>query len=162
MVNQKGEFPKTEKVSARIHASTKRKLNKLPYSTAEVIEYGAEQLFVEENKLEWEIGELKIEISKIKSKLHEKEALLQAKQNRLRDIAPSKLDEKTLNNLLISSAKEYAQEIFDAHGEDSLVKLENITAKKAVISTANEWGYDDHKFLVEVKNQLEILCRTFR
>ena len=160
MVNQKGEFPMKARVSTRVHESTKRLLKSLPYTEAEVIRIGAQYLAEESNLLEWEIGELKEEISKMKSKVHAKESLLQAKQNRLRMVAPKKLDEETLRSMLVESAKDYAEQIYKAHGGDSIVAIENPTAKSSIMSEGRELGYNQLDFLVEVKNQLQIKCQS--
>ena len=160
MVNQKGEFPMKARVSTRVHESTKRLLKSLPYTEAEVIRIGAKYLADEPNRLEWEIGELKEEISRMKSKVHANEALLQAKQNRLRVIAPKKLDEETLRSMLVESARDFAEQIYKAHGDDSIVAIENSTAKSSVMSEGRELGYNQLEFLIEVKNQLQIKCQS--
>lgn len=158
MVNQKGEFPMKARVCTRVHESTKRLLKSLPYTEAEVISIGAKYLAEESNMLEWEIGELKEEINMMQSKVHSKEALLQAKQNRLRIIAPKKLDAETLRSMLVESARDYAEQIYKAHGDNSIVAIENPTAKSSVMSKGREWGYNQLDFLIEVKNQLQIKC----
>lgn len=160
MVNQKGEFPMKARVSTRVHESTKRLLKNLPYTEAEVIRIGAQYLAEESTRLEWEIGELKEDISKMKSEVHSKEALLQAKQNRLRMVAPKKLDAETLRSMLVESAKDFAEQIYKAHGENSIVAIENPTAKSSVMSEGKDLGYNQLDFLIEVKNQLEIKCQS--
>ncbi|MBQ2651926.1 MAG: hypothetical protein IJF83_00065 [Methanobrevibacter sp.] len=160
MVNQKGEFPMKARVSTRVHESTKRLLKSLPYTEAEVIRIGAQYLAEESNRLEWEIGELKAEISRIKSKVHSKEALLQAKQNRLRMVAPKKLDEETLRSMLVESARDFAEQIYKAHGDDSIVDIEKPTAKSSVMREGRDLGYNQLDFLIEVKNQLQIKCQS--
>lgn len=160
MVNQKGEFPMKARVSTRVHESTKKLLKSLPYTEAEVIRIGALYLAEEANMLEWEIGELKSEISQMKSDVHSKESLLHAKQNRLRMVAPKKLDEETLRSMLVESAKDYAEQIYKAHGDNSIVAIENPTAKSSIMSTGRDWGYNQLDFLIEVKNQLQIKCQS--
>ena len=160
MVNQKGEFPMKARVCTRVHESTKSLLKKLPYTEAEVIAIGAKYLSDESTRLEWEIGQLKKEINLIKSDLHRKEAHLQAKQNRLRMIAPKKLDAETLQSLMVDAAKDMAETIFERYGEDSLRGIENPIAKSSIRKEGKDWGYDPDDFLVEVKNQLEIKCQT--
>jgi len=160
MVNQKGEFPMKARVCTRVHESTKRLLKDLPFTESEVIRIGAQYLAEESNLLEWQIGELKLEISEMNAELHAKEALLQAKQNRLRMIAPKKLDEETLRSMLVESACDFAEQIFSAHKENSLVAIENSTAKSSIMSQGRELGYNQLDFLVEVKNQLEIKCQS--
>lgn len=148
------------RVSTRVHESTKRLLKSLPYTEAEVIRIGAQYLAEESNRLEWEIGELKAEISRIKSKVHSKEALLQAKQNRLRMVAPKKLDEETLRSMLVESARDFAEQIYKAHGDDSIVDIEKPTAKSSVMREGRDLGYNQLDFLIEVKNQLQIKCQS--
>lgn len=159
MVNQKGEFPMKARVCTRVHESTKRLLKKLPYTESEVIKIGAEYLADESTLLEWQIGEEKLEISQMKSTLHAKEAHLRAKQNRLRLIAPKKLDEDTLKLMLKEAARDMAETIFKERGVDSLVKLESPLAKSSIRSQGKDVGYDPDDFLVEVKNQLQIKCQ---
>ena len=154
--------PKTERVSARISSKTKRQLDKLPYSTAEVIEIGAEYISTEVNKLEYQKGELEIIIADLKKDLAENEHHLASVNNRLRIVAPNKIDDETLQKMLESSALTYVKELVETYGsaEDALCKLERPVAKSTVRSTGDEWGFDPDKFLVEVKNQLEKLCLT--
>ena len=151
-MNQKGEFPMKARVCTRVHESTKRLLKSLPYTEAEVIKIGAQHLADESNLLSWQIGELKLEIAKLKSEVHSRESKLQAKQNRLRMIAPQKLDQETLQFLLVESASDLAEVIFNRHGLDSLKHIELNTAKASVISEGRELGYNGLDFLVEVKN----------
>ena len=148
------------RVCTRVHESTKALLKSLPYTEAEVIKIGAQYLSDESNRLEWEIGELKKEISLIKADLHSKEAFLQGKQNRLRMIAPKKLDAETLQSLICDAAKDMAESIFDRYGEDSLVRLETPLAKSSIRHEGRDLGYNEDDFLVEVKNQLEIKCQS--
>lgn len=159
MVNQKGEFPMKARVSTRVHESTKRLLKQLPYTEAEVIKIGALYLADESNLLEWQIGEERLEIERMKAELHSKEALLRAKQNRLRMIAPKKLDEHTLKLMLEDAARDTAETIFNRYGKDSLENLENPLAKSSIRSEGKDLGYDPEDFLVEVKNQLQIKCQ---
>jgi len=156
-----GEFPLEEKVSVRVDGKTKRLLKKLKdkgHNEREVLTFGALKLADEPLLLEWEIGEMDVELSAMESALFALKSRKQAKLNRLKVIAPDKLDEATLNNLLVESAKEYAQEIVSAHGLDSLSMIEK--RKKAVLVTGEEWGYDPQLFLDEVRNQIRILCQT--
>lgn len=161
MVNQKGEFPLDAKISARVKSSTKRLLKKLKQSghaESDVIEYAAKQLAEEPILLEWEIGELDYDIHNLESQLSDLKGKKQAKMNRLRCIAPKRIDEDVLQDMMIASAKDFAKDIFNSHGEDSLEMLEK--RKNAVRVTAKDWGYDPQKFLDEVRNQLKIICRT--
>lgn len=157
--------PKTEMVTARVSSKTKRQLSKLPYSVAEVLEIGAEYVSSESNKLDFEKGELELEISRLKKVISEKEHKLTAINNRLRIIAPSKVDEETLQKLLVSAAKNYANDLIatydDMDIETVLYRLEHVPlAKSSIRSVGEEWGFDSEKFLVEVKNHLEEECIT--
>lgn len=161
MVNQKGEFPLDSKVSARVKSSTKRllkKLKQLGHTESDVIEYAAIQLAEEPILLEWEIGELDLEIHQLESELSELKGKKQAKMNRLRCIAPKRLDEDVLHDIMVASAKEYAEDIFKSHGDNSLVMLEK--RKNSVKVVGEDWGYDPVLFLKEVRNQLKIICQT--
>lgn len=156
MVNQKGQFPLDSKVSARVKGSTKRLLKKLKsrgHTESDVIEYGALKLAEEPLLLDWEIGELDLEIKSLKSKLFELENRKQAKLNRLKIIAPKLIDQDVLNNMLRESAHDFAQEIFDSHGGDSLSMIEK--RRKSVRVAGEEFGYDPDDFLKEVRFQLE-------
>lgn len=148
------------RVCTRVHESTKRLLKKLPYTEAEVIKIGAHYLADESTLLEWQIGEEQLEIEKMKSSLHSKEALLRAKQNRLRMIAPKKLDKDTLKLMLKEAAMDTANTIFNRYGEDSLDRLENPLAKSSIRSEGKDLGYNEDDFLVEVKNQLQLKCQS--
>ena len=155
--------PKTERVTARISSKTKRQLQKLHYSTAEVIEIGAEYLSNEMNKLEFQKGELELEIANLKKTVAEKEHLLTGVNNRLRIVAPNKIDEKTLRKMLVSSASSYAKELIDTYDtpEKTLERLESVPiAKGTVRSTGEDWGFNPDDFLTEVKNYLEKECQT--
>lgn len=155
--------PKTEMVTARVSGKTKRQLSKLSYSVAEVLEIGAEYVSTESNKLDFEKGELELEITQLKKELAEREHKLTAINNRLRIIAPSKIDEETLNQMLVSAAKSYVNDLISNYEdiETVLYRFEHMSiAKSTVRSTGEEWGFDPEKFLVEVKNQLENMCNT--
>ena len=160
MVNQKGEFTKDARISARVHPSTKRLIKKLNHTEAEVVEYAAKQLANEPTLLEWEIGELDLDIAKLNSELYELEARKQAKLNRLKCISPERLDDETLANLLVDSAKECALNIYNNREEVSMDIFDNHAACNGVRAVGKEWGYDPNKFLSEVKNQMRILCQT--
>lgn len=160
MVNQKGEFPMDAKVSARVKSSTKRLLKKLKsrgHTESDVIEYAAKLLVEEPNLLDWEMGELDLQIAQLESELFELKSRRQAKLNRLKIIAPKMIDAETLNNLLIESAKEYSLDIVNSRDNFDLALLDNHTAKMSIMNTGEEWGYDPLKFYEEVKKQVENL-----
>lgn len=160
MVNQKGEFPLDSKVSARVKSSTKRLLKKLKekgHTESDVIEYAAQQLSKEPVLLDWEIGELDLQISKLESKLYELKALKQSKLNRLKIIAPKMIDEDVMNNMLRDSAKDYLGDIIHSREKMGTIlsfsDLDNHNARNSIRATAREWGYDESAFVEEVLNQ---------
>lgn len=159
-MNRKGEFTKDARISARVHPSTKRLIQKLKHTEAEVVEYAAKQLASEPILLEWEIGEIDLEIAKLNSSLYELEARKQAKLNRLKCISPERLDEETLHNLLVDSARECALDIFTNHEGCDVSILDNPNHARGVKAVGKEWGYSPNEFLGEVRNQLRILCQT--
>lgn len=159
-MNRKSEFTKDERISARVHPSTKRLIKKLNHTEAEVVEYAAKQLANEPILLEWEIGEIDIKLANLQSELHGLEALKQAKLNRLKMISPERLDDETLQNMLVESARECALEIRGNHEGCDVSILDNRTHANGVRAIGKEWGYDSGKFLSEVRNQLRILCQT--
>lgn len=160
MVNQKGEFPKSEIINMRVHPRIKRKAKELPFTYGEIFEVGIENLAKEIDRLMYQKGELELDIAELKKKVHAKEANLTAINNRIRVINPTKLDKKTLDVLINDSAKDYAQTIFNAHGVKSRERVELDQAKHAVLSTARDWGYDGTKFFNLVCEYLEKMCNT--
>lgn len=160
MVNQNGEFPMDQRVSIRLHISEKKQAQDLPFTYREIFMYGLNLLSDELVRLKFEIGELEESIHNDESLLNADKALLAAKKNRLRMIAPQELDESTLKSMLEESARDYAQSIFDRRGENALKSIENELAKSSIKNEGRELGYDGNKFLVEVKNFLEELCQT--
>ena len=160
MVNQKGEFPKSEIINMRVHPRIKRKAKELPFSYPEIFEVGIDHLAKEINLLMYQKGELELDIAELKKELHSKEANLTAVNNRIRIINPMKLDKETLDNLINDSARDFAQDIFDAHGDKSLERIQLDQGRHAVLSTAREWGYDGSKFLSLVEVYLKKLCNT--
>ncbi len=160
MVNQKGEFPKDARISARVHPSTKRLIKKLNHTEAEIVDYAAKQLASEPILLEWEIGEIDLKVARLNSELYELEALKQAKLNRLKCISPERLDDETLANMLLESARECALDIVKNHEGCDVSILDNKTHANGVKAIGKEWGYDPYNFLSEVRNQLKILCPT--
>lgn len=159
MVNQNGEFPMDQRVSIRLHISEKKQAQDLPFTYREIFMYGLRALSHEETMLKFAIGELEESLAEKEAEVHSLKALVSAKKNRLRMIAPQELDESTLRSMLVDSAREYAVSIFDRHGEHSLRSIESSVAKSSIRSEGRELGYDGDKFLVEVKNYLEELCQ---
>ena len=144
----------------RVHPRIKRIAKELPFSYAEIFEVGCEKLSKEINLLMYQKGELELDIAELKKDIHAKEANLTAINNRIRIINPTKLDKETLDNLINDSARDYAQEIFDAHGDKSLERIQLDQGRHAVLTTAREWGYDGSKFLKLVEDNLKKLCNT--
>lgn len=159
-MNMNGEFPMDQRVSIRLHISEKKQAQDLPFTYREIFMYGLRALSHEETMLKFEIGQLEESLAKDESQVNAAKALLAAKKNRLRMIAPQELDESTLRSMLLDSAREYALSIFNRHGEHSLRSIESSVAKSSIRSEGRELGYDGEKFLVEVKNYLEDLCQT--
>lgn len=159
-MNMNGEFPMDQRVSIRLHVSEKNQAKDLPFTYREIFIYGMRALSHEETMLKFRIGERERSLAEKKSEVHRLEALLSADKNRLRMIAPDEVDESTLSSMLVDSAKEYAESIFNRHGEQSLRHIENSVAKSSIRSEGRELGYDGEKFLIEVKNYLEELCQT--
>ena len=161
MVNQKGEFSKSDIINMRVHPRIKRKAKELPFTYGEIFEVGIENLSKEIDRLMYKKGELELDIAELKKEIHAKEANLTAINNRIRIINPTKLDKETLDVLINDSARDYAQTIFDAHGVDSLERINKLDqAKHTILSTAREWGYDGTKFLELVCGYLEEMCNT--
>ena len=150
MVNQKGEFPKDARISARVHPSTKRLIQKLKHTEAEVVEYAAKQLAKEPILLEWEIGEIDLKLANLRAEEHQLEALKQAKLNRLKCISPERLDDETLHNMLVDSARECALEIMENHEDCDVSILDNRNHANGVKAVGKEWGYDPHDFLKSI------------
>ena len=160
-MNQIKEFPMDCKVSARVDCKTKNLIKKLKqkgHNEREIIEYGAVQLAKEPTLLEWEIGELDVKINRLESELYSLKARKQAKINRMKIVAPNMLDDDVLHNLLVESAREYAESIVDDDFDVS--RLDSKLAKSSIMSQGKEWGYDPLEFLEEVRNQVNIICRT--
>lgn len=154
------EFPREEHITARVSGKTKRKLKTLPYSYAEVLTIGADYLSKEINLLEYEKGELEIDIAGLRKEIAKKEEELHNINNRIRIVNPRKLDKETLESLINDTALDYAQEIFDAHGVDSVERIERRMGKRSIFSKAEEWGYDQGKFMKLVRLHVQNLCNT--
>ncbi len=159
-MNMNGEFPMDQRVSIRLHISEKKQAQDLPFTYREIFMYGLRALSHEETMLKFSIGSLEETLAEKEAEVHSLKALVSAKKNRLRMIAPHELDESTLRSMLVDSAREYAVSIFNRHGEHSLRSIESGVAKSSIRSEGRELGYDGEKFLVEVKNYLEDLCQT--
>ena len=160
MVNQKGEFPKTEIINMRVRPQIKRKAKELPFTYTEIFEVGINKLAKEIDLLMYQKGELELDIANLKKDIHSKEAKLTAINNRIRIINPTKLDKETLDVLINDSASDYALTIFEAHKENSLERINLDQGKHAVFATAREWGYDGNKFFKLVEDYLRKLCNT--
>ena len=138
-----GEFPLEEVISIRLHASEKKRSKDLPMTYREIYLYGLNALSDEKVRLKFEIGNMEERIAKDESLLNADKALLVAKKNRLRMIAPKELDEDTLAGMLVDSAMECAESIFRRHGMDSIIKIESSLAKSSIKSEGRDLGYDE-------------------
>ena len=156
----KGEFTKDEVLTMRVHPSVKRKAKVIPYSYAEIFEIGCDKLYKEINLLEFQKCELELDIAKLEKEVHDKKAHLTAINNRIRIINPRRLDKETLESLINESAKDYAQELFNSRGEDSLSSLDSDNAQRIVRGHATDYGYDGVKYLKLVRKHLKKLCNT--
>lgn len=155
------EFTKDEVITMRVHPRLKRLAKLLPYSYSEIFEIGCNQISKEIDLLMYQKGELELEIAELEKMAHAKQANLVAVNNRIRIINPTKLDKETLDTLISDSARDYANDIFLAHGEESYGRVVgNDTARHSVLATAREWGYDGSKFLDLVLDELKKLCNT--
>ena len=105
MVNQKGEFPKSEIINMRVHPRIKRKAKELPFTYGEIFEVGIENLSKEIDRLVYKKGELELDIAELKKEVHAKEANLTAINNRIRIINPTKLDQA--KHTILSTAREW-------------------------------------------------------
>lgn len=155
-----GEFPLEEVISIRLHASERKRAKDLSQTYREIFLYGLNALSNEQVRLKFEIGKLEEKVATGEAKVNADKSLLAAKKNRLRLIAPAELDEDTLASMLVESAREYAQTIFNRHGNDSIIKIEGHLAKQSIKSEGRDLGYNEDSFFIEVKNQLEELCNT--
>ncbi|MBO6274811.1 MAG: hypothetical protein J6M91_04615, partial [Methanobrevibacter sp.] len=130
MVNQKGEFPRSERVSVRVTPSTKRLLKKLKemgYYESDVIDYAASRLAKEPILLEWEIGELKLKMIENEKEGLELKALHQAKLNRLKQIAPKMIDDDTLQSMMVEDAKDFVKDMIQrAERIDMVLTIESL------------------------------------
>jgi len=159
-MNMNGEFPLEEVISIRLHASERKRAKDLSQTYREIFLYGLNALSNEQVRLKFEIGKLEEKVATGEAKVNADKSLLAAKKNRLRLIAPAELDEDTLASMLVESAREYAQTIFNRHGNDSIIKIEGHLAKQSIKSEGRDLGYNEDSFFIEVKNQLEELCNT--
>lgn len=155
-----GEFPKEDTITIRLHYSEKKKAKDIPFTYYEIFKVGLNQLSKEINQLEERKSVLEAKIADNEAVLSADMAELTAINNRIRIIAPSKLDKDTLNQMIGDAARDYAHEIFDAHGNKSLIRLDGDVARHSVFETAREWGYDGSTFLELVVEHLKKLCNT--
>ena len=155
-----GEFPKDDTITIRLHAFEKKKARDIPFSYYEIFRVGLDHLSKEINQLEQKKAELESKIADNKKIVAADEAELTAINNRIRIINPQKLDKETLDNMIQESAKDYANDIFLAHRENSLESVGTDVGKHSVLYTAREWGYDGSKFLELVEDNLKKLCNT--
>ena len=152
--------PKDEMISFRTKGKYKRKAKTLPCTYEDIFVAGLEQLSKEINRLEHEKGELELQKATLEGELAGTNARITAINNRIRIIAPSKLDKETLSEMIGDASEEYAQEIFAVHKENSFERIQLDSIRHSVLRTAREWGYDGSKFLELVEARLNELCNT--
>ena len=115
--------PKDDHISFRTQPKYKRKAKELPCSYEDIFKAGLEELSSEINRLEHEKGELELEKSELENRLTHIESKIIAINNRIRYVAPSRLDKETLNSMINEAAMDYARDFYDHHKEKSLVVL---------------------------------------
>lgn len=152
--------PKDEMISFRTKGKYKRKAKTLPCTYEDIFVAGLEILSKEINRLEHEKGELELQKATLEGELAGTNAKITAINNRIRVIAPSKLDKETLAMMISDASKEYAEEIFAVHKKDSIRRIQLDGIRHSVLRTAREWGYDGKKFLELVEAHLNELCNT--
>lgn len=154
------KIPKDETISFRTKAQYKRQAQKLPCTYEDIFLAGLEKFSKEINLLEHVKGELELENAELEKTITANNARITGINNRIRVIAPSRLDKETLAVMIDDAAKDYAQEIYDTHKENSLQRIKLDSARHAILKTAREWGYDGNKFLELVEVYLEKFCNT--
>ena len=160
MGNMQGEFPKDDTITIRLHASEKKIAREIPFSYYEIFKTGLDHLSKEINRLEQRKDELTCLIAEHNEITSTYEKELAMINNRIRVIAPSKLDQDTLDKLINESTKEYAEAIFNAHKMNSLDRVKLEQPKHAIFLTARERGYDGNKFYELVVEHLNDMCNT--
>lgn len=160
MGNMHGEFPKEDTITIRLHASEKKIAREIPFSYYEIFKAGLDHLAKEINMLEKRKDELTCLIAENNEATAKYEKELAWINNRIRVIAPSKLDQDTLDKMINESTKEYAEAIFNAHKMKSLERVKLEQPKHAIFSTARERGYDGNKFYELVVEHLTEMCNT--
>ena len=154
------DFPKECRVSARVSGKTYRLLKEIPYSYGEILAVGAEYMASETERLKWEKGELEVDIENLKKQLHENERHLKAINNLLRLKSPKSLNPDELQELIKDAAKDYADEIYNTHEENSLERIQNKNIQASVHRIARDLGYDPNEFLKWVTFFLNEKCHT--
>ena len=152
--------PKDEMISFRTKGKYKRKAKTLPCTYEDIFVAGLDQLSKEINRLEHEKGELELQKATLEGELAGITARITAINNRIRIIAPSKLDKETLSKMICNASSEYADEIYSVHKEKSLDMIKLDSARHSILKTGREWGYDGNKFLELVEARLNELCNT--
>ena len=152
--------PKDEIITFRTRPKYKRQSQKLPCTYEDIFLAGLVHLSKEVNLLEHEKSELELEKATLEEHVSKISLRLTEINNRIRVIAPKRLDKETLNLLINDSAKDYAEEIYDSWGDASLSKLQVEHFKRTVIHYGRDKGYDGSKFLVLVEGYLKEFCNT--
>lgn len=146
-------LPKDVHINFRTQGDVRRKAQKLPCTMEDIFKIGLKHASSEVDRLEYEKGELELEKAELEKKLTHINAKVIAINNRIRIIAPSRLDRETLNSMINQATMEYAKEVFNRYGNDSLKRLDC----NNVLDTAKDWGYDGEKFLELVEVHLKRL-----
>ena len=152
--------PKDDSISFRTFPRHKRAAQALPCTYEDIFVVGLEYLSNEINRLEHEKGELSLEKAELEQKVSSIDTRITAINNRIRVIAPTRLDKETLAVMINDASLEYAKEIYDAHGENSLERIQLDSARHSILKTARDWGYDGSKFLELVEVHLKKFCNT--
>ena len=138
-----GNLPKDEHINFRTQSSVKHRAKQLPCTMEDIFKIGLKHASSEIDCLMYRKDELELCKAKLEEKLSQVNKEIVAINNRIRYIAPSKLDKETLNSMINQATMEYAEKVFDTYGEDSLDRF----SADDVLDTAKDWGYDGEKFL---------------
>ena len=152
--------PKDDSISFRTKPKYKRAAQKLPCTYEDIFIVGLDHLSKEINRLEHEKGELSLEKAELEQRVSSIDARVAAINNRIRVIAPTRLDKETLAVMINEASLDYAKEIYETHGDDSLEKIQLDLARHSILKTARDWGYDGSKFLELVEVHLKEFCNT--
>lgn len=146
-----GKIPKDVHINFRTQGNVRRKAQQLPCTMEDIFKMGLKYASSEVDCLVYKKGELELEKAELEKKITHINANIVGINNRIRVIAPSRLDKDTLNSMINQATMEYAQDVFNRYGKDSFEKLDS----DKVLDTAKDWGYDGEKFLRLVEVHLK-------